>query len=1330
MEPREKFEGCSVDRLLIKGIRSFSPANKTAIEFYKPLTLIVGQNGAGKTTIIECLKQATTGDLPPNVRSGQAFVHDPKVAGENEVKAQVKLRFRTVTGRPVICIRSFSLTQKASKREYKTLDSTLVSKNELNENVALSSRCADVDKEVPALMGVSKAVLDNVIFVHQDESNWPLADGATLKKKFDDIFSATRYTRALEAIRKLKTDQNQQVKEHKLKLETLQTRQDQAMRLRSDLDTDNVKANHLIEVMAADQMTLQELKQQTDELEGIVEKLQVSEEELNLLQTRRDMSDSHNQQTYAALESTIDEPIEEILKVKEQYESSMPNLQKRSKAAEAKVNRKRMDVEKVREGIVQVTREESKLRAAMENHDENLVKRRGEAHQASRAFPHVAGEMARTCTEPQVEDFIRKVVSSVDALKAQVSQHKSNQQQEQDQHTHLLMDVASKLQEIDRTIKQKNAQRDRQATKLKDLAEQLREASVSERALKGAKRKESESLSSVEAARLQREEEKFSARIEEAKSGIDAVSRDIYNLNRSRDQLTAASEEMQRLTLMKEELGKKEEEHDTLLSTKRPLLQALLPDETVPDSAPEFVALLQGTLRQLDAQLLTKQGEEKQKHSEMVTCEARHRDAAKSLQAKEKQAAALRKRLLKGTTSVLGPLPDHQVEGDEFNARINEKVEALDAKRFEYNDVNNTSKIFKSYLARARRDHNCPLCHRCWEDNEQEQSFLSTMENNMKSAPARLDSLDVEVKSAEATVNKLKDLQPIWMQYEGLKQDIAQVSASVEELEPLKTAAQDSMDNIVAVRTELEMHRRKVGALESEAQALVRLGQEVCVLKKEVAQRERRLPPMDHAGESRSIAAVNSEIEQLENKRATLEASRDDLARKKENMDMRIASLEGQYRDAREALLRAEQQAKRREELQASVNELEENNRTLVQEVQDLKDKSPALIEDQAQLKRQEQAARKVSRDKEDELAGSLRDLQRVADKLEEQTRAIRDFEKRNVSAELAKSVKKMENLQSKQTDDQEQLEKAQQELKEAEDVLQEKSSMKRIIDGNLAYLRGLEEVKQLDEKLVKLKSHQNSLGDYRAISRKLAELKQSMDQLTKHSFTQKGTFNQLEANIAKNKKELMAPQYRDIDQMYKDKLIELRTTEMANHDLDKYYQALDRTLMKFHTDKMEEINKIIKELWQQTYQGQDIDLIQIKTDMEGAAGRSYNYRVVMKCGDADLDMRGRCSAGQKVLACLIIRLALAETFCLKCGILALDEPTTNLDQKNSQALAASLVNIMQARRDQKNFQLIVITHDERFAHQIGQREHAEYYWRVTKDQEQHSLIEREDVFS
>jgi hypothetical protein len=56
-----------------------------------------------------------------------------------------------------------------------------------------------------------------------------------------------------------------------------------------------------------------------------------------------------------------------------------------------------------------------------------------------------------------------------------------------------------------------------------------------------------------------------------------------------------------------------------------------------------------------------------------------------------------------------------------------------------------------------------------------------------------------------------------------------------------------------------------------------------------------------------------------------------------------------------------------------------------------------------------------------------------------------------------------------------------------------------------------------------------------------------------------------------------------------------------------------------------------------------------------------------MDTGGVELDMRGRCSAGQKVLACLVIRLALAETFCLNCGILALDEPTTNLDAGEDQ---------------------------------------------------------------
>ena len=74
---------------------------------------------------------------------------------------------------------------------------------------------------------------------------------------------------------------------------------------------------------------------------------------------------------------------------------------------------------------------------------------------------------------------------------------------------------------------------------------------------------------------------------------------------------------------------------------------------------------------------------------------------------------------------------------------------------------------------------------------------------------------------------------------------------------------------------------------------------------------------------------------------------------------------------------------------------------------------------------------------------------------------------------------------------------------------------------------------------------------------------------------------------------------------------------------------------MQYHSLKIQDINAIIRELWQLTYKGGDIDTIEIRSDVDEKAvakgKRSYNYRVSMTKGDSELDMRGRCSAGQKV---------------------------------------------------------------------------------------------------
>lgn len=245
----------TIEKMLISGIRSFSPDNDTPLHFSTPMTLIVGHNGAGKTTVIECLKQVTTGSMPPGCKNGQTFVHDPEVrlcispccgeprapwraragpcaspqingstvhraarptrcwraqiAKEVEVKAAIKLQLRNAQDQPIVVHRSFMLTQQKTKRTFKSLDGTiLVLDPATGKMVALGRKCADMDKTVPFTMGVSQAVLEHVVFVHQEDSLWPLAESRPVKEKFDAIFAATKYTAAVGKMRELVKEKN------------------------------------------------------------------------------------------------------------------------------------------------------------------------------------------------------------------------------------------------------------------------------------------------------------------------------------------------------------------------------------------------------------------------------------------------------------------------------------------------------------------------------------------------------------------------------------------------------------------------------------------------------------------------------------------------------------------------------------------------------------------------------------------------------------------------------------------------------------------------------------------------------------------------------------------------------------------------------------------------------------------------------------------------------------------------------------------------------------------------------------------------------------------
>lgn len=269
----------------------------------------------------------------------------------------------------MVCIRSFQLTQKASKMEFKAIESVLQTINpHTGEKVCLSYRCADMDREIPALMGVSKAVLENVIFVHQDESNWPLQDPSTLKKKFDDIFSATRYTKALEVIKKLHKDQAQEIKTFRLKLENLQTVKDQAFKLRENIAQDLEKSD-------ASKSQMEQLKEKIQGIENEMKHMKTSLDELRRLQgqistkaAERSTLFTLQQQQYAALSEENEDTDEELMEWQTKFEERIALL-------ETKISKlgREMDDEATKgyllsQTISELTRDIGKLQAEADAH--------------------------------------------------------------------------------------------------------------------------------------------------------------------------------------------------------------------------------------------------------------------------------------------------------------------------------------------------------------------------------------------------------------------------------------------------------------------------------------------------------------------------------------------------------------------------------------------------------------------------------------------------------------------------------------------------------------------------------------------------------------------------------------------------------------------------------------------------------------------------------------------------------------------------------------------------------------------------------------------------
>lgn len=1168
-------------------------------------------------------------------------------------------------------------------------------------------------------MGVSKAILENVIFVHQDDSNWPVQDPSTLKKKFDDIFSATRYTKALEVIKKLHKDQAQEIKTYRLKLENLQTLKDAAYKLRDSISQEQEKSESLNAQIKELERNIQGVEGKILHTETTLKELRKLQDQISTSTTARSTYFKLQQTQYAALAEENEDTDEELKEWQGKFEE-------RIAALESKIKKMDMEDEETKSStylqtINESMREIGKLQAEADAH----MSLRHERDSTIRRIigKHNLGFLPDVpFSEEEAASLTNRIKTRLLDLEKDLQEKKKSNERELKFLWEHYVKTNAQCSEIDG---QTQAKRQTKAGIIKRMKEKENEKDIAEHELS------SFSLSSIDEKekKLQIEVERrtnalasrdFESTIAQKRTEMFSLEQKIKVLNYEKDTMASDTEDRGKLNYKKEELEncrrKMKKIMDECNDKIRAVLKGRLPSDK--DLKKEITNAF-GTVKREFDDLYAKTREAEK---EVKVMQMKIQDTETQFSKLQRDTDANRRFL----DSKLQSLVPTSSDIDSFPKVLLQAMESRDMQKSKYNIADGMRQMFDPFERVARSFHICPCCERPFSPDE-EDDFVEKQRTKSASSAEHVRKLAVDSSEADTQFQQLDKLRMVYEEYIKLGKEIPLAEKNLKDLRDDLDQKSQAYEDLFGVLAHVETEKNAVEALVQPVETVERLLHEMEMLRSQVEDLESKLAV--------GVQGVKSPDE--------IQLQLDAELRKKESLSREIDSLMDEERIFRKDLSNSQMRwhTVREEKLKASnilhkFNKAKEDLRSLAEEKSqvDLDEKhfaeaiTPLLNEKEKLM--QEHTKLKVKLDREyDEQADSKRSFQKEFEILQTLSSRIKEYLDSKRGEKLKELQEKLALSKSQLKICEERKQAISADLCKSKELMSNQGQLKRNIDDNLNFRKTKAEVDELTREIERLEEKVLDIGGMSAIEADHKRHLQERERLLSELNRCRGTLSVYQSNISKHKIELKQAQYTDIDKRYFNQLIQLKTTEMANKDLDRYYNALDKALMRFHTMKMEEINKIIRELWQQTYRGQDIDYISIHSDSEGAGTRSYSYRVLMQTGDAELEMRGRCSAGQKVLASLIIRLALAETFCLNCGILALDEPTTNLDGPNSESLAAALLRIMEDRKGQENFQLIVITHDERFAQLIGQRQHAERYYRVTKDEHQHSIIEAQEIF-
>jgi DNA repair protein RAD50 len=709
------------------------------------------------------------------------------------------------------------------------------------------------------------------------------------------------------------------------------------------------------------------------------------------------------------------------------------------------------------------------------------------------------------------------------------------------------------------------------------------------------------------------------------------------------------------------------------------------------------------------------------------------KDQLNSLQRDNDRASERRSNLKKQIdtkTSELKKIKDNIDEvcnGKDYKSFLASQKDSVAKTSMELAVLRSSENTYKDYISKIEDDPNCPVCHKNLEDHEGDELRIE-MQEKIQELPKKIDNVEKKLKKEQSVYDKLNSYKSAYDSIERLNGEKSKMETELKELDEQIKGNSEKKEVLEAqLMDPEELLNLTNPTFIADSIKLDDLQRSIANKTKEVETITAKVPKnipkisLDDAKEKRknlndAIKAKNDELKKIAQE---LKNYQDELNEAHTDVN-NLNAQKNKFQEKVQGIERLKEQLKQLEADKA------ENERKL-------KESEVKLGPIKQQLNKAVEEKQKAKQKSAEKISNFQKELDSIKIEKASLERLIKDLEKyqqMNLPQQYENEQKKFKRTKEKISELQQKQEKLKKQLKDIEADIANEETTYRNIQDNIDLLN-IEQAKQFYQKELSELEKKYGDADINKFKRDRQNVNSEIEKLNVEIGRLSGLLGANKAACEKIKNELNDRKYKKAAKNYLESVYEAFALQAAMEDLAKYRTALEKSLLKFHQDKMDQINQLLREYWNSIYQGNDIDYIMIKTDEEeeGAKAaasdkkRSYNYRVVQSKNGSEVDMRGRCSAGQKVLASLIIRMALADTFSMSCGILALDEPTTNLDSVNIRALCEALARIVQERDDGSGkFMLLVITHDEKFANAL---ERADHFWKLSRDNRGFSRIER-----